>query len=902
MDNNKSMTCLYNELMSNKEEYIDSLEREASLEKAEKHHRANLIFDYCKLEKKSTFVYLEMEICEDCGRPSPYESSMSRYSYCQNVQEFSNFGIGLFLYFQVMKNSIYIMVIMLTMVTTPQIIFGYGYSQALDSKCSDPSFQAVDLTTVQSPELFIGNCTRYLEFSNDTITKMSIELYKVYFHIVLSKNASNGEFLVDPFFNIHIVHVICLWTLFMVNLLIMLLMHTLDRGADLINASPADFATIVRDFELHAGDEQRIIQELCVDGIQPKEVNLIYDIEEFQATKLKYIRLKRLFIHCEENNLKSMPGGLCSKKASKKRIFKEIREIDGKLDRFINDYEEKSDKYLVPVCIAIFEDNIKHRQYLNKFPRGALPRVLNFIAYVASTCLCKCCFNELTSVRYKRKYKLKVFDAPEPEDIIWENLKYGISNRIQRTVGIYLLAFLLIGSSFGVAYGLNTWQKRIDRDSYYESYVISIVVSLVLSVFNYFINLTLGVLTWTERMYSNTQYYLSFSKKLQFALFANTALVPTLVNYLNDLWDSKGTFLTVEILISNAFFIILSNAFLNPFIWFLSPGYYIKLLRRYWLRRHIREYTQKEANEIYENPSIELAYKYAYIRKTELITVFYLPLVPIACGISLFGLIMMYIIEKRLTISMYKRPENINGKISMDFVSNFKSVLFVYSISMYIFSIDLNRTAFISLLLIAACLVIPLNRIMFCDIVEKLGVRVLYEDSYFNFLSHYEIENPVTRKQGNRNYLERIKAKNLLSENEYNLYKAEINAGANLDLKELYLSKSGFKKIGNKTILKRNTTKIFISKGHLQRKLFVNLIRNIRPRDEVEEIREIKEIESDERNGGNGNLGILNRLDLQTANDDHRLENGNGDPRREDNINLLLRLNHQTSMKQKKKM
>lgn len=303
---------------------------------------------------------------------------------------------------------------------------------------------------------------------------------------------------------------------------------------------------------------------------------------------------------------------------------------------------------------------------------------------------------------------------------------------------------------------------------------------------------------------------------------------------------------------------------LNPFIWFISPVYYLKLFKRFWLRRNIREYTQKEANEIYENPSIELAYKYAYLGKTELITVFYLPLVPFACGISLCGLVLMYVIEKRLTVSMYKRPENINGEITMDFVSNFKTVLFVYSVSMYIFSIDYSKAAFISMLLMASVLVVPLNRIMFCDIVEKLGVKIRYEDFYFNFLSHYEIENPVTRKNGNRNYLERIKSKNLLSDNEYNLYKAEINAGANLDLKELYLSKSGFKKIGNKTIVKRKTSKIYISKNNnIHRQLFINLIRNnIKPKEEK------KEIENDHHEHEGIYIKSLHRNDKQIGTQD----------------------------------
>jgi hypothetical protein len=68
--------------------------------------------------------------------------------------------------------------------------------------------------------------------------------------------------------------------------------------------------------------------------------------------------------------------------------------------------------------------------------------------------------------------------APEPEDIIWENI--GIPDREirKRKMFTYFITLLLLATSFGIVYGLTILQLT------YESSILSIAISLSITVIN----------------------------------------------------------------------------------------------------------------------------------------------------------------------------------------------------------------------------------------------------------------------------------------------------------------------------------------------------------------------------------------------------------------------------------
>lgn len=63
------------------------------------------------------------------------------------------------------------------------------------------------------------------------------------------------------------------------------------------------------------------------------------------------------------------------------------------------------------------------------------------------------------SLRFRRKFALNVQEAPEPSNIIWQNLEVSQKSRRRRRMITFLITFLLLLISFGLIYVAQTQQK-----------------------------------------------------------------------------------------------------------------------------------------------------------------------------------------------------------------------------------------------------------------------------------------------------------------------------------------------------------------------------------------------------------------------------------------------------------
>jgi hypothetical protein len=209
-----------------------------------------------------------------------------------------------------------------------------------------------------------------------------------------------------------------------------------------------------------------------------------------------------------------------------------------------------------------------------------------------------------------------------------------------------------------------------------------------------------------------------------------------------------------------------------------------------------------------------LSYKYAYMGTTVLITVFYIPILPLGVVLSFIGMLLMYFVEKFNVLNMYKRPEKIDGRITRTYVDFFRGIIFVYAISSFIFfgGIYKNQVQFelISLIIFSVLLVFPLGIIMrkLELIKDQESSNDDYDDCYFELGFNYEMANPLTKNKGFEKYLSKLLEAKMISDSEYreNIVKIKTNPS---DIIELF-----YKKKYGKTKTKNNN----LFKGLLQNK------------------------------------------------------------------------------------
>lgn len=107
--------------------------------------------------------------------------------------------------------------------------------------------------------------------------------------------------------------------------------------------------------------------------------------------------------------------------------------------------------------------------------------------------MCFCFLSRKQRNKFFRKQRLRVYHAPEPEDILWDNLELSLIQRIIRQGIAYAISILLIVISGAIVIGLNYTQYQAETTldnsrfeiKYGVSFAISIAITLVNTIFQY---------------------------------------------------------------------------------------------------------------------------------------------------------------------------------------------------------------------------------------------------------------------------------------------------------------------------------------------------------------------------------------------------------------------------------
>ena len=474
------------------------------------------------------------------------------------------------------------------------------------------------------------------------------------------------------------------------------------------------------------------------------------------------------------------PFNCCPKKESLKDISALKQETEDKITKLIQDSKEHISDYFGGGAFITFNTTKQQEDYMSKLPKNFFDYVIQFFKNMGFI-FCSCCINKNSANYYRRNITFE--SAPEPEDILFENIEVRTIQRFFRTVLVYFISIILCGISFAAIYGLNLLQMYVDKHQENHTthivllYVISFAITGVTSGIDIILEIVLEILTKWEKQTTWTNYYLSYSIKLTLFSFINSAILPTFCEFFIN--NSDG----FEILISNMLMKFLVNAIVTPVMWTLSVGYILKKIRIYFVETKKEEeinMNQKELNNLYELPPMNVSAKYSYIAKTMLMSFFYIPIFPLGIVISLLGFILGYWLEKYNFANMYKMPEMLNRQIAEFYTNYFVLSFFVYGIGDWIFlheSYENKTWSLVNIILFGVLIIFPYHQMLtfdYLDFEESSIHEEDYDKKYTDFNNDYERANPMTEKEGKLRYLKAKKEKGEIKEDEFNQEKNEI--------------------------------------------------------------------------------------------------------------------------------
>ena len=613
-----------------------------------------------------------------------------------------------------------------------------------------------------------------------------------------------------------------------------------------------------------------------------KENNFLNNNRRYYTSPFNYIGFD--FLYCSNNGI------------SLEQLNKEKEIYESNLNTLVT--KAKLNNFCG--CIFATFNTIKDKQeFYNNFPHFFIESVFYYIKN-SKYYIC-CCFIDEKNRKNRKRERIRVYLAPEPEDVIWENMEFTLFQRFYRIIIIYSLSIFLILIAFYVVYILNNYKEGTDDKNWAQilKYIVSFSITIIISILNYILKFIMKYFTKIEKQKSMTNYYLSFSIKLTIFTFMTSALVPFFSNFKNHENHENHENHDNKNLIINMFFIFLTNSFLNPILWAINIQLIIKKIKIYFIERkkipnsmHFK--TQKELNDLYEYPDMDIASKYSYISMTLLMTMFYLPIFPLGVLISLIGFILTYFVEKYNFTNGYKRPEMLNEKLGEFHFNFFISIIVSYGIGNYFFTKGLFQKDFWpTIIIIIFCIlsIIPYTKPITYYFNSNKDFDVNSKpinDIYFSFFNDYQRQNPFTKKEGMYFYIHELKNRGYISKFIYdiliknvekiNVMEIYYNTTMNPNLKEIQRSLT---RVNNKKFsmmdLKKSITRIFNEKiKNANRKQNLESGQNYKSSDiETEKDSEQKEEKNskiDDVNNINdyNDSNILNKYDSK---DNHKINN-----------------------------
>mgnify|MGYP007101886971 FL=1 len=470
---------------------------------------------------------------------------------------------------------------------------------------------------------------------------------------------------------------------------------------------------------------------------------------------------------------------LCFKKATPlNEIQEKINKNKEKIMQIERDISQNPNKYNCGTYFIVFKYIKMRDQIYQFFPTTLSCKIYYQIKYFFQNIL----FSKLVSEKTKRlnflKTSFKVEHATEAYEVLWKNMGYTTMKKYLYLLLSIFVTIVLVCITLCIVLIFNHIQYNITekKSKNFWKYLLSFLISIFISITNSLGRLILEKVTSNfETIETRTGYYISLSAKISFFTFINTSIVPLLSNYIREEWGNN------ELLLNNVLMIFITNITLTPFFFYFGCNLLYKFSRRAKARLDLEgipwedsPYTQGELNEIFENPKMDLCYKYSFLINILLTSVFYMSIFPLGVVFGLIALIFSYFLETYY-LGYYKRPEVLNARLVKFFIQYFKIVVMVFFLGNYIFFSSINvhpkfNWALFNFIFFLIIVFLPYNdiKINFLNITEGDAKKGAYEDYELMFPTDYEKQNPLTKKKAMIKYFKKLEKMSLIDKFQSN--------------------------------------------------------------------------------------------------------------------------------------
>ena len=564
---------------------------------------------------------------------------------------------------------------------------------------------------------------------------------------------------------------------------------------------------------------KKFLEKKLFQGYGIKKIDLCYKLNEIISLQKNLEELDEKIGRIEfdqsiikKNEKKGIKGDkrfyydccLCCGE-SLEQIKNKKKLLEKKMNELKVSSKENTSENFCGVAFITFNTIKEQEDYLYEINKSCCSRLFDafitlyqiYFYYLCPYCCCCCCcfcfFCCRCSCCYKGKYKNSLnfykrkitFErAPEPEDVIFENLEIGFKTKFKNIIIVSFVSLLICSVGSLIYFFLYYTQISIDYLSNKKTtifYVISFSITIITNVFDLILEIVLEKLIKCQKSYTLTDFQATYSVNLTFFWFFNSCMIPLIFELF---FSGPGEH---EIITNNLPTKFLVNSFVTPIMWSINIKFAYKKIKQCIIENKDKiDYNQKELNELYELQSMNIAAKYSYLVKTVLMCFFFASVFPLGFGISLIGLIFAYWLEKFNFSKMYKKPEKLGEQIAEYYITYFFMIFYAYGIGSFILLTGISgffdfryHDIWITIILIICIILlfIPFQQCFkkdFLKLKESELHKKTYDDMYLYFVNDFERANPMTRIEGEMRYLDKLEEENKINKKEKDKRKEKI--------------------------------------------------------------------------------------------------------------------------------
>jgi hypothetical protein len=247
-----------------------------------------------------------------------------------------------------------------------------------------------------------------------------------------------------------------------------------------------------------------------------KKVNICFKINKYIELEEKYEKCEEMsllkYTHYQEEKNKNVMKSqqcyyyspfsdfnihICEKKKKISDIKKEKRELEKKIEDLLEERKEITMEKFAGAVIVSFNTIKEKEEFLSNIPNSLFIQIVKYICRLRYF-FCFCCIDKIDNSNFVMKHlKIKIAEAPNPKDIIFENLEFTQREKTYRVVGINMISLILIGIGFVAILGLQYLQMYVNKKDYNKIiyYIISLCITIVSSIINIIFEELLDILT-----------------------------------------------------------------------------------------------------------------------------------------------------------------------------------------------------------------------------------------------------------------------------------------------------------------------------------------------------------------------------------------------------------------------